>query len=116
MAADGSITPLVELARSGTAGAKEQAAWALGDLALNQVAMQVAIAAEGGIAPLVELARSGTAGAKEQAAWALRNLADNDAPPTPKSRRRGRCRIWPSTTTTTRWRSWRWAASRCSWS
>ena len=77
MAADGSITPLVELARSGTAGAKEQAAWALGDLALNQVAMQVAIAAEGGISPLIELTRSGTSEAKEHAARALANLAFN---------------------------------------
>ena len=74
----GGITPLVELARSGTAVAKEKAANALGSLALD-ADNRVAIAAAGGIAPLVELTRSGTAGAKEWAARALRNLASDNA-------------------------------------
>ena len=55
------IAALVELARSGTARAKQQAAGQLCNLAMDSHDDQVAIAAEGGIAPLVEMARSGTA-------------------------------------------------------
>ena len=65
--AEGGIAPLVELARSGTAGAKHWAAGALNNLAHN-ADIRVAIAAEGGIAVLVELTRRGTADAKEDAA------------------------------------------------
>ena len=69
------IAPLIEVTRSGTAGAKEDAAAALASLAEDSHENQVAIAAEGGIAPLVELTRSGTTGAtKEQAVRVLCNL------------------------------------------
>ena len=60
-----------------TADAKEQAAGALSNLAINNDDNQVAIVALGGIALLVELTRSGTAVAKEQAAAALCILAFN---------------------------------------
>ena len=56
------IAPLIELARYGTDRAKEEAAGALANLAVNAV-NSVAILAAGGIAPLVELTRSGTDGA-----------------------------------------------------
>ena len=68
--------PLVTLVQSGTAGQKEQAAGALGNLAIN-AENKVLIAQAGAIAPLVTLVQSGTDGQKEQAAGALGNLAIN---------------------------------------
>ena len=50
----------VEQLRSGRGGQKEQAAFALGNLAFNNTDNPVAIARAGGIAPLVALARGGT--------------------------------------------------------
>ena len=74
----GGIPLLVELLRDGSAKAKKEAAWALGNLACN-AANRIAIAEAGGIPPLVELLRAGSAKAKEEAAWALGNLAPNAA-------------------------------------
>ena len=54
----GDATPLVELVKSGTPGAQEQAARALRNLAANNAANKEAIAAAGGIAPLVDLSRA----------------------------------------------------------
>ena len=106
IAAAGGIAPLVELARSGSAGAKEQAAGALWNLAHND-ANQVAIAAAGGIAPLVELVRSGSAGAKEPSrggGGAVRGRLGkrgrpgwgNERPTRWRSRRRAASRRWSS--------------------
>ena len=71
IAAAGGIAPLVEVVRSGCAGAKGDAAVALGNLALNDD-NRVAIAAAGAIPPLVDFLRSGSA---YEAAFALRILA-----------------------------------------
>jgi len=67
---------IVELTKSGSPAAREDAAKALRSLACNDD-NKVAIAEAGGIAPLVALARDGTDGQKEAAAAALRRLAFN---------------------------------------
>jgi hypothetical protein len=72
----GGIAPLVELTRSASAYAKQDAVEALRNLAAN-ADNRVAIAQAGGIAPLVELTRSGDAYAKQYAAEALWVLAAN---------------------------------------
>ena len=72
----GGIAPLVELLRAGSADAKAQAAWALGNLAHND-ANKVLIAEAGGVPLLVELLRDGSAAANWHAAWVLRRLAHN---------------------------------------
>ena len=72
----GGIAPLVELLRAGSAEAKAQAAWALGNLAHND-ANKVLIAEAGGVPLLVELLRDGSAAANWHAAWVLRRLAHN---------------------------------------
>lgn len=76
----GGIAPLVELVRDGSEDAKEAAAWALSNLALNDD-NEMAIVEAGAIVPLVELVRGGSEGAKEQAAAAL-------AKPDPQRRQR----------------------------
>ena len=75
IAQEGGITLLVSLAQRGTDGQKEQAARALGNLAVQNAENKVAIAQAGGIALLVTLVERGTDGQKEQAACALKNLA-----------------------------------------
>ena len=70
------VEQLIQDLRSGSVWTQEQAAEALGALAVN-ADNRVAIAQAGGIAPLVALTRSGSAGAREQAAGALRLLAIN---------------------------------------
>ena len=72
----GDFGPLVALVRGGSERAKEQAAAALRNLAVN-ADNQVTIAAAGAIEPLVALVRGGSEGANAQAAAALWNLADN---------------------------------------
>ena len=74
----GAIVPLVELLRSGSADAKEQAAAALANLAVND-ANKAAIVEAGGIAPLIELVRSGSAERQGERGGALWNLTVNDA-------------------------------------
>ena len=73
----GGIPPLVELLRDGSAKAKKEAAWALGNLACNGVNV-ILIAEAGGIPPLIKLVRDGSADAKRAAAGALCNLARNN--------------------------------------
>jgi hypothetical protein len=75
IAQEGGITLLVSLAQRGTDGQKEQAARALGNLAVQNAENKVAIAQAGGIELLVTLVERGTDGQKEQAAGALKNLA-----------------------------------------
>ena len=70
------VEQIIQDLHSGSAVAKENAAAALWNLALN-ADNQVAIAHAGGIAPLVELTRSGSAVAQLNAAAALWNLALN---------------------------------------
>jgi hypothetical protein len=71
IAQEGGITLLVSLAQRGTDGQKEQAARALGNLAVQNAENKVAIAQAGGIELLVTLVERGTDGQKEQAAGAL---------------------------------------------
>ena len=80
--AAGAIGPLVTLlSKGGTIGAKEAAAGALRNLAVN-VDNQVLIVEAGAVRPLVELCKEGdneaTAAAAEAAARALWNLAFNN--------------------------------------
>ncbi|KAH8080412.1 serine/threonine kinase [Aureococcus anophagefferens] len=70
--------PARRLLRTGTDGAKENAAGALRNLAVN-ADNQVAIAKAGAADPLVALLRTGTDGAKENAAAALKILAFQNA-------------------------------------
>ena len=70
------VGSLVQLLRDGSEGAKEQAACALSNLALN-AENKVAIVRAGALEPLVPLLRDGSAGAKENAARALRSLSFN---------------------------------------
>ena len=84
----------VEQLRSGRGGQKEQAAFALGNLAFNNTDNPAAIARAGGIAPLAALARGGTDG---------------------RSRRPRRRCVASLPTPTTRWRSLGQAASRRWW-
>ena len=72
----GGIPLLVKLLLDGSAEAKAQAAWALGNLAHND-ANKVLIAEAGGVPLLVELLRDGSAAANWHAAWVLRRLAHN---------------------------------------
>ncbi|KAH8082083.1 serine/threonine kinase [Aureococcus anophagefferens] len=77
-ASRGDFGPLVDLLRTGTDGAKEWAAGALWNLALN-ADNRVAIAKAGAVDPLVDLLRTGTDGAKERAAGALWSWAGQNA-------------------------------------
>jgi len=77
----GGIQPLVALVQSGTDDGKENAARALGSLALDNADNQVAIANAWGIEPLVALllVRSGTNDrGKTMAAKALGSLAHDN--------------------------------------
>ncbi|KAH8093462.1 serine/threonine kinase [Aureococcus anophagefferens] len=73
-ASRGDFGPLVAILRTGTDGAKEQAAVALEYLAVKND-NKVAIVKAGALDPLVALLRTGTDGAKEHAAVALEYLA-----------------------------------------
>ncbi|KAJ8600639.1 hypothetical protein CTAYLR_006926 [Chrysophaeum taylorii] len=73
------IPPLVEIAKNAASDdAKEMAAAALWNLAVNNAENKVAIARHGGIPPLVEIAKNGSDAAKATAAVALWNLAANN--------------------------------------
>ncbi|KAH8055668.1 serine/threonine kinase [Aureococcus anophagefferens] len=72
----GAADPLVALLRTGTDGAKEEAAGALWGLTTNDD-NELAIVKAGAVDPLVALLRTGTDGAKEAAAGALWGLALN---------------------------------------
>ncbi|KAH8058007.1 serine/threonine kinase [Aureococcus anophagefferens] len=78
-ASRGDFGPLVAVLRTGTDGAKKQAAGALWNSAHGNADNQVAIAKAGAVDPLVALLRTGTDGAKEHAAGALSNLAGRNA-------------------------------------
>jgi HEAT repeat protein len=71
---NGDVAGLVALLKCGSAGAQEQAAWALKSLAAGN-GFEDKIVDAGALPPLVTLLKNGSAGAQEQAAWALRNLA-----------------------------------------
>ena len=82
----GGIPPLVDLLRDGSMGAKEQAAAALGMLALTTPDNnRVAIVEAGVILLLVELLRDGSADAKRWAAWTLGNTASNSLDTNPNT-------------------------------
>ena len=72
----GAVDPLVALLQTGTDGAKEQAAKALRNLAIQNADNKVAIAKAGAVDPLVALLQRGTDGVKKEAAVALKNLAN----------------------------------------
>ena len=74
IAAAGSVAPIIELMRSGTADCKANAALVMTNLGRND-ANRVAIAVAGAAASLVELLQSGTDCGKEHAAAASAILA-----------------------------------------
>ena len=64
---------MVQLLRTGDAEGRTQAAWALGNLAVNDD-NKVAIVRAGAVEPLVQLLRTGDAEGRTQAARALKCL------------------------------------------
>ena len=78
------LTPLLEIAVSGSAEGRENAATALAGIATGAAeeskgAVGAALVAEDGIAPLVELLRSGSEVAQEKAVQVLSTLAEHGA-------------------------------------
>ena len=70
----GAVDPLVAMLRTGTDGAKLQAAGALKNLAFQDAENELAIAEAGAVDPLVGLLRTGTDGIKAQAVGVLNSL------------------------------------------
>jgi mannose/fructose-specific phosphotransferase system component IIA len=75
--AAGALPLLVELLSSGSDKGRQQAAWALANLALNNDIIASAFVAAGALPMLVELLSSGSEKGRMEAAWALANLAAN---------------------------------------
>ena len=69
--AAGALEPLVKLARTGDADGKQNAAWALENLAAGSEELKVKAVVVAALEPLVELLRAGDADGKQNAASTL---------------------------------------------